>query len=638
MATADPFGVYSNQKTAISSTVQSAPPADGQPYYWNRIAQVGVGKSLISKIGEYAKQTVVSIGKSAGAAGSDIATGIYNDTVAKAAKLPKFGNPQKVPGLAGKIAVKSGATGSPKNTIGNAAQTALLALPGGGKAAQLTGEALLKTFGTQGVKDLAVKAGVDLGGKGVIEGAKELATTKIAQQAYKKASSDVVSRLARSSTKTAAGFGAYNAAGTLAQGGNTKQVIKSGVKGAEVGLVAGTAGSLLKSGVTAKLDKTPTITKATVPKEDVTPSPVTKLDQAAKNAKLDQQAKATANQQAKAALTPTKTKLLGPGSNIKAIGPGEGKAQGEGFTMSPEANPEAIAKQKQITKLQNRVTAFQQGKLKVAPEVAKADAVQLKQLKAAAGTRPKAELQSAIEKAHASGDTKLEAELSSRMSDKAMTAEAPALSSDAKAKLIAAARAKAGGGAGGKPMSVSKLKVVSSSGKPVPSQLSEKINARAVENKLTEDLGPALEHNAMNIPEQASKATDLINNDEQKATDVALGKRNAPAGIHPHAVFVAVEHKAIKDGNVDLLRQLSQSKRVDEATAAGQTLRILRERDDHSPVSVMQHIADARKAVAEKRLGRLVSPLVTQTAKEIESHIKAPTVSNWSDFVESIRC
>lgn len=189
----------------------------------------------------------------------------------------------------------------------------------------------------------------------------------------------------------------------------------------------------------------------------------------------------------------------------------------------------------------------------------------------------------------------------------------------------------------GKPVSTSNLKPVKTTGKTAPSQLSVKVNAKAVENKLSEDLGEAKEHGVMDIKQQAQKATDLINTDEQKATDVALGKSNSPSGLHPHAVFVAVEKKATQDGNVDLLRQLSQSKRVDEATAAGQTLRVLRERDEDSPVAAMQHVSDVRTKAVEKKIGS-VPKAVNATAKEIASHEKAPSKFDWQSFVESIKC
>jgi hypothetical protein len=189
-----------------------------------------------------------------------------------------------------------------------------------------------------------------------------------------------------------------------------------------------------------------------------------------------------------------------------------------------------------------------------------------------------------------------------------------------------------------KPMSVKGLKPIgSTTGTKAVSQLSAKVNAKAVENKLTEDLGDAKEHGVMDIKQQAQKASDLINNDEQKATDIALGKRNAPSGLHPHAVFVAVEKKATADGNVELLRQLSQSTRVDEATAAGQTLRVLRERDQESPVAAMQQVAKARSDAVEKRIGS-VPKAVNQTAKDIGSYIKPPSKLSWQAFVEGIKC
>lgn len=257
------------------------------------------------------------------------------------------------------------------------------------------------------------------------------------------------------------------------------------------------------------------------------------------------------------------------------------------------------------------------------------------------GARPNNELQKQIEDAHNTGDTAKTESLIKQLPD-ASTRDAMRSSvglPTSETKLVV--------GAGGKttrvPIATTKpgqniLKPVKGGTTTAPSQLATKIESKAVANKLAEDLGTLPQHQVMDIKVQAQKATDLINSDSQKAIDIATGKANAPAGVHPHAVFVAVEKQATQDGNVDLLRQLANSKRVDEATAAGQTLRILRERDENSPVAAMQQVTAARTKAIETKTGTSVAKEMNKTADEINSNIKKPSKNDWHSFIESIQC
>lgn len=255
------------------------------------------------------------------------------------------------------------------------------------------------------------------------------------------------------------------------------------------------------------------------------------------------------------------------------------------------------------------------------------------------GERPNSELQSAIEKAHNAGDKVQTEKLIQQLPD-ASTRDAMRNSVNIptiETKLVVNPET----------MKTERVPIAQtgknilptkSNGVLTSSRLSQSINAKAVENKLTEDLDQPQYHHTLDIKEQAQKASDLINKDEQRSIDIALGKRNAPSGLHPHAVFVAVEKKAMQDGDINLIRQLATSKRVDEATAAGQTLRVLRERNETSPVAAIQHVIDARSRIVEKRLGQSSASMVAKTSREIESNIKKSTKEDWHSFIESIKC
>lgn len=295
------------QARAQQQKAQQMAVVTGQPTFWGRIGQVGIGQVNLLNAEKLVKSTAVSTAEGLKGAATGIARtlpGGQNDLKAEAnqttsannatkniIQLQKSGKINK--GQASKLLTQSAENASegaktvtktvkseptPKEFAGDIAETALLAVPGAsGAKAVATGADLLKTFGTQGVKDLADKAGVDVAGKASLESAEQVAKTKVAQQAFRKATTSVVKNAVKSSVKGAAGFGAFGAAGEAGQGGSNKQIIKAGEQGAAVGAVAGAAGSLVKSGVKAASGKTPKIEKGTAPKEEVTKSPVTTL-------------------------------------------------------------------------------------------------------------------------------------------------------------------------------------------------------------------------------------------------------------------------------------------------------------------------------------------------------------------------
>lgn len=175
-------------------------------------------------------------------------------------------------------------------------------------------------------------------------------------------------------------------------------------------------------------------------------------------------------------------------------------------------------------------------------------------------------------------------------------------------------------------------------GEKATSKLGSGVDKKAVEAKLTTSLGELPEYNRVNMKDQASYATDLLANNEQHAIDIATGKATPPAHILPESVFTAVENKALKDKNVDLLRQLATSTRVGEATAMGQRIRALAERNPNSAVGKMKELSDARVAAVEKKTGKPISKSINETVKQIQQSRMKITRQDWASFVEGIKC
>lgn len=170
--------------------------------------------------------------------------------------------------------------------------------------------------------------------------------------------------------------------------------------------------------------------------------------------------------------------------------------------------------------------------------------------------------------------------------------------------------------------------------------LSLGVQEKAIENKLTDSFGDLPEYQTVNMKDQASQAQKLIADDYDKARRIAMGQELPPEGLLPESVFVAVENKAIKDGDIATLRDLATSSSLaSEATVMGQRIRTLAERNPESAVSGIRAVAQAREKAALKKV-KNIGKEKKSIAKAIKSDIlkKTPSKQTWGDFIASIQC
>lgn len=162
------------------------------------------------------------------------------------------------------------------------------------------------------------------------------------------------------------------------------------------------------------------------------------------------------------------------------------------------------------------------------------------------------------------------------------------------------------------------------------------VETKAVENKLTDYLGDLPEYRSINMADQAARAGRFLTEDAALARRVALGEAPAPADLLPESVFVAVENKAIAEGDVGTLRELAAGKLTEQATTMGQRIRALGERDPESPVAAMQRIVEARtKGVTDPE------GAVAKTLDELRTHIADATQIEpgaFTKFIDDLRC
>jgi hypothetical protein len=161
------------------------------------------------------------------------------------------------------------------------------------------------------------------------------------------------------------------------------------------------------------------------------------------------------------------------------------------------------------------------------------------------------------------------------------------------------------------------------------------IEEKAIANKLDVAFGDLPEYRVMSIADQAEKAAALLRDDPELARSVATGAAPAPEGLHPESVLVAVENKAIADGDVATLRDLATSKLTAEGTTMGQRIRLLGERDTGSPVSAIQDVIKKRTGGAENAARATEAELTRVRGAIAGASIEK---SQWAEFVNSLKC
>lgn len=187
-----------------------------------------------------------------------------------------------------------------------------------------------------------------------------------------------------------------------------------------------------------------------------------------------------------------------------------------------------------------------------------------------------------------------------------------------------------------------KVAEVPSEGETKVRGLAKGVEEKAIENKLTQSFSDLPEYQTVNMKEQASKAQELLTKDPEMARRVAMGEELPPEGVLPESVFVAIENKAIKEGDVATLKDLATSSGLtSEATTMGQRIRTLAERDPESPVTAINEVNKARKESAQKRLKtKDTNKSHKEEVAKIKDEIKkvSPTKETWADFIRSIQC
>lgn len=175
-------------------------------------------------------------------------------------------------------------------------------------------------------------------------------------------------------------------------------------------------------------------------------------------------------------------------------------------------------------------------------------------------------------------------------------------------------------------------------GEILQSTLGVKVERAAIEASIVTEVEELPEYQQMNVKDQGALATAFLEQDTEAAIAVALGTQQPPAGIIPESVFIAVENYAIASGDAELIKALATSPRVSEATALGQRIRMLGERNSESPVAIIADITDARRKALEESKVITVEKETAKLQNAIDKEVSKIKKGDWESFIDSIQC
>ncbi len=154
------------------------------------------------------------------------------------------------------------------------------------------------------------------------------------------------------------------------------------------------------------------------------------------------------------------------------------------------------------------------------------------------------------------------------------------------------------------------------------------------------------ETQALENEQQQQMASDLVDNDPERAMAVAMRERQTPKGLLPTFVYFELERRATEAGDEAMIDKLRTSPLAKEVTTAARTVQSFATRDAQSALAKIQEVESAREDAADSRVtggvDKAKTAFVEKAAPEIKKVVnaiaKARPMSAWNSFLDEIRC
>lgn len=172
-------------------------------------------------------------------------------------------------------------------------------------------------------------------------------------------------------------------------------------------------------------------------------------------------------------------------------------------------------------------------------------------------------------------------------------------------------------------------------------KLGKSIALKAIEDKLIKTYEGVAEYTPTTIEKQAKMSNDLLQNDMEGVRQIFRGQRDLPKGLNPSALVVATE-TFLKENKIadapQILAEMMNSNLVSESSVAGQTLRLLAEREQDSATAKLQEIKKHREEKVKKVTKKTVASVANDASLFMSQDNLNQLEKNLDNFLDSITC
>jgi len=176
-----------------------------------------------------------------------------------------------------------------------------------------------------------------------------------------------------------------------------------------------------------------------------------------------------------------------------------------------------------------------------------------------------------------------------------------------------------------------------------PTKVAKSIEAKAEEKGIVEEFKGLAEYSPVVIKEQRTRIEKLMMENIDKAKRMAIGEESLDSNIKGAMLVKMMEDYAMDQKDGEFILELANSPLVSETSEAGQTLRLIREREPDSATAKMQEVKKEREnAAKKKRKGKTKKQITDKMKKSLGEKIsqKKRKVNKyaWESFINEITC
>lgn len=173
-----------------------------------------------------------------------------------------------------------------------------------------------------------------------------------------------------------------------------------------------------------------------------------------------------------------------------------------------------------------------------------------------------------------------------------------------------------------------------------PSGIAKRIETKAIEQGLIQSgFNQLAEYSPVVIKQQSEVISDLMNSDLETAKNMAIGKEKLDERItNGTMLFKAVENYATKNNDGELMLELAKSPYATQGSVSGQTLRLLQEYDDYSPIKKIQEVNSILETETKRKIKKPKQQELTEIKDTVKKNTEKVSKSAWEGFIEDITC